>query len=185
MAGTYGGAWMSNFVPGAAELVVFAVVMLFAAWMMVRKPGTTPHPHPDALEHRHAAWKIVVEGLSVGVLTGLVGVGGGFLIVPALVILGGLSMRLALGTSLVVIAIKSLSGFAKYVGVLESLGIGVDWQTIGAFTAVGILGSFAGRLLGSRLNQRALRWGFAGFLLIMSIYVLSREIPHMLGGPQV
>jgi uncharacterized membrane protein YfcA len=181
MAGTYGGAWIAKFVPGAAQLVLFAVVMLLAAWMMIRKPRSAPQKHRDAIDHRHAAWKVVVEGSSVGVLTGLVGVGGGFLIVPALVILGGLSMRLAVGTSLMVIALKSLSGFAKYVGVLESLGVGVDWQTIGAFTAIGVLGSFAGRLIGSRLNQRALRWDFAGFLLIMSVYVLSREIPHVVG----
>src|SRR5690606_9538421 len=96
---------------GAAQLALFALVMLLAAVMMFRRRSLNdraPRPH-------HEAWKIVLEGLAVGVLTGLVGVGGGFLIVPALVLLGGLPIHMAVGTSLAIIALKSVAGFFKYV----------------------------------------------------------------------
>lgn len=105
MAGTWLGALASQWIPGAAQLALFAVVMLLAAWLMARPPGLEPR----SMDQR-AAWKIIIDGLAVGLLTGLVGVGGGFLIVPALVLLGGLGMRVAVGTSLVIIALKSTTG---------------------------------------------------------------------------
>ena len=184
MGGTYVGAWLAQFVSGPVQLVAFAVVMLLAAVMMIRRPGhaltvtKAAEGHSSrSLSERHATWKIVLEGLFVGVVTGLVGVGGGFLIVPALVVLGGLPMRLAVGTSLVVVALKSFSGFFKYVGVLESLGGHVDWETIGVFAAMGIIGSLAGNLLSQRINQQALKRVFAAFLVVMGFFVLGREMP--------
>ena len=193
MIGTYGGAWLAKFLPVAVQLVLFAAVMLLAAWMMYRQtcrklespaPGApsqagkstgstnhSPRPHP--------LWKIVVEGLAVGVLTGLVGVGGGFLIIPALVLLGGLPMRLAVGTSLVVIAAKSFAGFAKYMDVLHDIDAALDWSTIGWFVGLGIVGTFVGNYLGTKLNQRALQRVFAVFLLVMGGFVLSQELPKV------
>jgi uncharacterized membrane protein YfcA len=105
MAGTYFGAYIAAFVPGITQLALFAVVMLLASWLMLR-PLDLEHAKPV----RRATWKVAGDGLIVGVITGLVGVGGGFLIVPALVLLGGLSMHQAVATSLVVIAMKSFSG---------------------------------------------------------------------------
>lgn len=186
-AGTYLGAWLSEFVSGAVQLLLFAAVMLIAAVMMFRKasgsnaePLTTTNSETHA---RQAAWKIVCEGLLVGVLTGLVGVGGGFLIVPALVLLGGLPMRLAVGTSLVVITMKSAAGFVKYLGVLEGLGQSVDWRTIGVFAVVGAVGSVVGNRISSHVPQARLKQGFAMFLVAMGLFVIYREAPKALASP--
>ena len=105
MAGTWLGAWAAQFVSGALQLFVFALVMLAAAWSMFRAP-----PAADGRGPRHAGL-VVADGLAVGALTGFVGVGGGFLIVPALVLLGGLTIQRAIATSLLVIAMKSAAGF--------------------------------------------------------------------------
>ncbi len=110
MAGTWLGAMLAAFVPGLVQLALFAVVMLVAAVMMLRGGELKDTVARSPRE----VWKIALDGLAVGILTGLVGVGGGFLIVPALVLLGGLSMHRAVATSLVIIALKSYSGFIKY-----------------------------------------------------------------------
>ncbi len=115
MAGTYLGAAIAAYVSGLTQLALFAVVMLLASYLMLRPIRLT-----DAVPAPRALWKIAADGLAVGVITGLVGVGGGFLIVPALVLLGGLSMHQAVATSLVIIALKSYSGFYKYLEVLDT-----------------------------------------------------------------
>jgi uncharacterized membrane protein YfcA len=179
MAGTYGGAWLGGLVPGYVQLLVFAVVMLAAAHRMWRRsiaPATPPPsdaPTPPAA--LRSVWKIGADGLCVGVLTGFVGVGGGFLIVPALVLLGGLPMRRAVATSLVIIALKSAAGFWKYLGVLADAGSGVDWTVIGLFVLVGFVGSLAGKSLSGRVNQPALQRGFAVFLVVMAAFILVKE----------
>jgi uncharacterized membrane protein YfcA len=178
--GTYGGAALSRWVPGAVQLAFFAVVMLLAAGLMFR--GRQGLEEAAGVPHeRQPLWLIAGEGLLVGVVTGLVGVGGGFLIVPALVLLGGLSMRLAVGTSLLIIAAKSAAGFWKYTEVLAEVGQQVDWALIGLFTAVGILGSFVGNALSQRVPQARLKRGFAVFLVIMGGFILAREGPEALG----
>ena len=105
-------------------------------------------------------------------LTGFVGVGGGFLIVPALVLLGGLPMSLAVGTSLVIIALKSYSGFYKYLDVLVALQIQLDWHVIGLFSTLGIAGSLAGGLVGARLPQHILHRAFAALLFAVSLFIV-------------
>lgn len=177
MAGAYLGAYLSKFMPGTAQLALFAGVMLLAAVMMFRGPTLGS---PGASE-KHALWKIMLEGLAVGVLTGLVGVGGGFLIVPALVLLGGLPMYLAIGTSLSIIAIKSISGFYKYVDVLAEAGLQMNWRLIFIFGGIGILGSFAGSKIGAYVSQDQLRKGFAAFLVVMGIFILWQNMEAMLG----
>ncbi|MHC4875524.1 MAG: sulfite exporter TauE/SafE family protein [Planctomycetota bacterium] len=188
MAGTYAGAWLARLVTGPVQLVLFACVMLLAAGLMFRKAraanlSTTAGDAETRIPQ--AVWKIALEGLFVGVVTGLVGVGGGFLIVPALVVLGGLPMRLAVGTSLVVVALKSFSGFLKYLGVVSSLGGHIDWQTIGVFAVVGIAGSLVGNALSQRINQHALKRAFAGFLVVMGLFVLGREVPQVLAATRI
>lgn len=163
MAGTYLGARLAVFFSGAAQLILFAVVMLLAAYVMFRdrKPG-------EASGHgKMPLGLIAAEGLAVGVLTGLVGVGGGFLIVPALVILGGVAMKEAVGTSLVIIAMKSAAGLAGYVGQVE-----IPWGFVAVFTAVAIAGSLAGTYLVRYLSGRALQKGFAVFLVAMGLFIL-------------
>lgn len=176
MAGAYGGAYLSKFMPGTVQLALFAGVMLLAALMMFRREapsrGTSGSPH--------AAWKIIIEGLAVGVLTGLVGVGGGFLIVPALVLLGGLPMHMAVGTSLGIIALKSISGFYKYIDVLKDAGESIDWTLVLIFGGIGILGSFVGKKAGEYVSQEHLKKGFAVFLVIMGVFILWQNTGALL-----
>jgi len=186
IVGTYGGAWLSRFVSGPVQLALFAVVMLLAAVLMYRRgQPALPTVHATAGSlgpaRPHAAWKIVLEGLSVGILTGLVGVGGGFLIVPALVLLGGLDMRRAVGTSLVIIALKSTAGYLKYLDVLADLGMTVNWEIVGLFAAVGIVGSFAGNWIGNHVPQHHLQRGFAIFLVAMGLWMLYQNSTLLMG----
>jgi uncharacterized membrane protein YfcA len=120
-------------VSGTVQLLLFAGIMLLAAIFMLR-PDDTEEAQADK---PHELWKIGLEGLTVGAITGLVGVGGGFLIVPALAILGGLPMHIAIGTSLLIIALKSFVGFFEYLHVLTDLNLTVDWNVVLIFTGLG------------------------------------------------
>lgn len=172
MVGTWLGAYIAGWIPGITQLVLFAVVMLLASWLMLRPPNL------DSVDKApRAIWKIAVDGMVVGVITGLVGVGGGFLIVPALVLLGGLTMHQAVASSLVIIAMKSFSGFYKYLDVLDQQGLELDWPTLILVAGIGIAGSFAGSYLAKRVPQQKLRTGFGYFLIVMAIYILVRSVP--------
>ncbi|HSH40979.1 MAG TPA: sulfite exporter TauE/SafE family protein [Arenicellales bacterium] len=170
MAGTWLGAWSSQFVSGNVQLTVFALLMLSAAWFMFR-----PSPSTADIGPRPVA-RIAADGLAVGALTGLVGVGGGFLIVPALVLLGGLDMAVAVGTSLVIIGLKSLSGFLEHLHVLTRLDLELDWRLLGVFIAVGITGTFLGGYLGRRIPQQRLRQLFAAVLVIVATAILWQTL---------
>ena len=176
MLGTYFGAVIAAWVAGSLQLALFAIVMLLASWLMLR-----PIDLENTDRSARAAWKIAGDGLVVGVVTGLVGVGGGFLIVPALVLLGGLNMHQAVATSLVIIALKSYSGFLKYLDVLESQGLHLDWRTLLLVTALGIAGSAVGSRLARRLPQDRLKRGFGYFLIVMGLYILVRSAPTAFG----
>ncbi|AWR85490.1 sulfite exporter TauE/SafE family protein [Meiothermus taiwanensis] len=176
MAGTYLGAYFSKWVPGVWQLGLFAVVMLLAAYMMFRPPRL------EAPTPKRSYLKIVLDGLVVGILTGLVGVGGGFLIVPALVLLGGLPMHLAVGTSLLIVAMKSASGFYKYLHLLPEQGYTVHWDIVLLFAALGIVGSLFGGRLAASIPQLTLRRGFAGFLVVMGVFILWQNLPRVLHG---
>jgi hypothetical protein len=177
MAGTVGGAWLSGFVGGALQLTVFAGVMIAAAVMMFRRgePPAAPRP-PRALP------LVALDGLAVGVLTGFVGVGGGFLILPALVLLGGLGMHMAIGTSLAIIAMNAFSGFAKHLQILSAQGLALDWVVLAKFVVLGAAGSVGGSRLAHRLPQRTLRRGFAVFLVLMAALILYESAPRAFGG---
>jgi uncharacterized membrane protein YfcA len=175
MAGTYLGARLAVYFSGAAQLALFAVVMLVAAFFMFR-PKRLPEggePAPTSMP----LGLIVVEGIAVGILTGLVGVGGGFLIVPALVLLGKVPMKQAVGTSLLVIAMKSAAGFAGYLGQVE-----VDWAFMGLFTAVSIAGILLGTWLVRFVPQHALQRAFAVFLVLMGGFILYQNRGVVLPG---
>jgi uncharacterized membrane protein YfcA len=175
MAGTYLGALLAAWVPGIVQLGLFALVMLLAAWFMLRPVDLEAGEHVP-----RAAWKIASDGLLVGIVTGLVGVGGGFLIVPALVLLGGVAIHNAVATSLVIIALKSYSGFYKYLDVLGAQGLSLDWQTLVIVTALGIAGSVAGAKIARRMPQQKLKRGFGYFLIVMGLYILVRSAPEVL-----
>ncbi len=176
MIGTYGGAWLSAYLTGIMQLAIFAGVMLLASYFMLR-PNKNLEEQSD---HQRHTFKIVADGLIVGIVTGVVGVGGGFLIVPALVLLGGLTMRVAIATSLVIIALKSFSGFVKYLDVLEQTGLSLDWQVIGVMIILGGLGSAVGNKIANKVPQDKLKKMFGIFLIIMGFYILYRSIPQLL-----
>lgn len=176
IVGAYVGAYLSQFMSGAVQLAIFAVVMLSAAILMFRRTPSALMDEPD-----RAFWKVMLDGLGVGVLTGVVGVGGGFLIVPALVLLGGLSMHLAVGTSLAVIALKSISGFVKYLDVMEAAGLSIDWNLVLVFSGIGVVGSFVGGRVGAYVPQARLKRGFAVFLALMGVLILGQNVVQMAG----
>jgi uncharacterized membrane protein YfcA len=178
MVGTYGGAALGGLVSGTVQLAVFALVMLAAAGLMIKPPRLADRETEGAPPTR-SRWKIVSEGLAVGVLTGFVGVGGGFLIVPALVLLGGLPMSLAVGTSLVIIALKSFTGFIKYLDVLSDLDLALDWSVLASVSVIGLVGSFAGRRLGGRISDTKLRRVFAVFLVLVGLWILVQSVPDL------
>jgi uncharacterized protein len=161
--GTFLGARLALFVPGRVQLLLFAVVMLVAAWFMLRP---TAPAETSSVRARPAGW-LVVDGLVVGALTGLVGVGGGFLIVPALVLLARVPMKQAIGTSLLVIAFKSATGF---VGYLDQVTI--PWLFLGAFTTISVLGIVVGTRLSRLVPAAALRRAFGFFLILMGAVIL-------------
>jgi len=177
MAGTYAGAWASGFVTGAVQLTVFAVVMLAAAVMMFRRARYEP-----AIGAARPLGKVVVDGLAVGALTGFVGVGGGFLILPALVLLGGLGMHVAIGTSLAIIALNAFTGFAKHLHLLSQQGRSLDWAVLGTIALIGALGSVAGSHFADRIPQASLRRLFAVFLVAMALFILYESGPRAFGG---
>lgn len=171
MGGALLGARLATVVSGTVQLFLFAVVMLLSAMLMLR--GRAPDP---AEAGRPAGPGVILPvGLGLGVVTGLVGVGGGFLTVPALVLLAGLRMKQAVGTSLAVIAMSSFTGLAGYLGQVE-----FPWGVMAGFTAVAILGSQVGVRLMKHVPQRALQRGFAVFLLAMGMVILYQNRGVML-----
>lgn len=150
-----------------AIMVFFAVVMLLASYSMIKGRKD----QEAAKEKRFNAPMILLEGLVVGVVTGLVGAGGGFLIVPALVLLVGLGMKEAVGTSLIIIAIKSLIGF---VGDLGS-GQAIDWTFLLSFTGFAMIGMFGGIYLTKYVNASSLKKAFGWFVLVMGLFIILKE----------
>lgn len=181
MVGTFIGAWLGGMASNTVQLTVFGIVLLLASGLMIRKAfgkesvsdESPEQANPDG--QRAKDFVIVLEGIIVGAVTGFVGVGGGFLIVPALFILGKLPMRTAIGTSLVIISMKSAVGFWKYQHDLGLHNQSVDWPTIWTFIAIGMAGCFVGQQLNSRLNQRMLKKAFAVFLVLLGGFVIVRE----------
>ena len=171
---SYAAARISKYVPPHVQLVLFALVGLAGSVMMLR--GTfRKSPQADEVPYefegsRRAIALLALGGIGVGILTGLIGVGGGFLIVPALVIIERLPMRLAIGTSLLVISLNAMAGFAGYVGTVP-----IDWPLVAWFTGVAAVGSIIGTLLNKRVPQRHLRQVFGVLLIGVSLYVLYRR----------
>lgn len=173
MVGSYLGAYLARFMPVALQLALFAVIMLAAGFSMLKSKRS------NSRNRTHATFLLGSYGLGVGIITGLVGVGGGFLIVPALVLLGDLPMINAIGSSLWIIAMNSATGFYKYLEVLEHLHLSLHWEIIGVFAAIGIVGSFAGNAICTQLSQAALKRYFAYFLFVMGIFILIKNLPQL------
>lgn len=176
MLGSWAGAHLAHYVSGTFQMLLFGFTLLVAAIFMMRQPQLGA----DAAAASHPWWKLGVEGLAVGIVTGLVGVGGGFLIVPALVFLGRLPIHLAVGTSLLIIALKSFIGFGEYLHVLQGANLTLDWEIIGIFSGLGILGSFIGGKLGHRLSRATLQRVFATFLVLIGTFILWQNLAELL-----
>lgn len=173
MLGSYVGARMAAHVSGAVQLALLAVVMLAAAISMFRSKREATNM--AEMQDRRRGQKLSVPllasvGLLVGILTGLVGIGGGFLIVPALVVLARVPMKQAVGTSLLVIAMNSFSGFLGYVGRVE-----IPWGLLAVFTAIAIAGILVGTHLVRFVSQWALKRAFAAFLVLMGALILYQN----------
>jgi len=169
MISAYLGAWGGSYVSGSIQVIVLAFVMLIAAWRMFRAFKVQ---HPNELN----LLLTIVQGSCVGLLTGFVGVGGGFLIVPALVLLGGIAMSHAIFTSLVVISINSASGFIKYQSILHENNLLIDWPIIAIVSIIGIIGSFIGQHYSIKLPQQRIKNYFAIFLTLMAIFILGQKL---------
>lgn len=152
-----------------AIMIFFAIIMLLASVSMIR--GRKDKGSGEAEEVSYNYPLIILEGAVVGVLTGIVGAGGGFLIIPALVLLAKLPMKKAVATSLLIIAIKSLIGF---IGDVENLEI--QWDFLLTFTAISIVGIFIGIWLNKFIPGEKLKKGFGWFVLIMGIYIIIKEL---------
>ncbi len=174
MAGAYLGAQLAVFFSEAAQLILFAVVMLVSAFFMFRNNGNSDEDEEDDESKEDSMVRtfliLLPVGVAIGILTGLVGVGGGFLIVPALVLLGKVPVKEAVGTSVLVIALNSASGFVGYLGKVE-----IQWGFIALFTALEVAGSFVGAYLVRFVPSDKLQKAFAVFLVGMAVFILYQN----------
>lgn len=149
-------------------MLLFSVVMLLASVSMIREKKNINRSNEVSPNYL----LIIIEGVVVGTLTGIVGAGGGFLIIPALVLFLGLEMKKAVGTSLLIIAMKSLIGF---MGDLQS-NLEIDWSFLLLFSAISIAGIFIGNRLSKQIAGEKLKKAFGWFVLIMAVYILVKEL---------
>lgn len=145
-------------------MVLFALLMLLSAFSMIRnRVARQPQPHSKA--------SLLLYGFGIGLVTGFLGAGGGFLLIPSLVLFLGLDMRKAVGTSLFIIAINSAIGFVGDAGHYT-----IDWVFLGLITLIAIAGIFIGGWLTKYLDGNHLKRGFGWFVLLMAIYILLKEM---------
>lgn len=181
MVGTLLGAKIAGlpWVSDTLQMVAFGIVMAVSSVLMIRKSNQrvlssvgamarqAVKPHHGILPN----WLLIpLEGTVVGILTGFVGVGGGFLIIPALVLLGGIPMKEAVGTSLLIIAFKSAIGFMEYLN-----HVTLDWQLMMTFTLAAGIGMIGGTYLSRRIDARHLQKGFGYFVLAVAVFVLLKR----------
>lgn len=153
-----------------AIMTLFALMMLAAAISMLGKKNLTETALSTRLNYNY--WLISLDGILVGVLTGLVGAGGGFLIIPALVLIVKLPMKLAVGTSLGIIALKSTIGF---IGDIQA-GQNIDWLFLIIFTGLTLIGIFIGMYASNFLSNQKLKQGFAWFIIVIAVVILLKEL---------
>lgn len=178
MVGAFTGGLIGDWIPGPVLMLLFATMMIATATAMIR--GRTPSANESQAQDDGAGLpiaRILPVGFLVGLATGLVGAGGGFLIVPALNLLGGLPMVAAVATSLLVIGMNTASGLT---GALMSVTL--DWPIVLAFTGVAVAGSLLGARITGRIPEQALRRSFGIFVLAMGVLVLTQEAPNLMAG---
>ena len=166
MTGAYLGGRVASYLDGSLLLLMFAVMMAITAVAMWRGRRAPPE---NAVQRAPA--RLLAQGLAVGLFTGLIGAGGGFLIVPALALWAGLPMQRAVGTSLAIIVMNTAAGFAGYAS-----HVSVPWRLVAIVSLIAIAGSFAGAAFAKKVNPASLRRAFAGFVLAMAAVILVREV---------
>lgn len=171
MAGAFMGGWLARYVPPTVLVLLFAVMMVAASFAMLKGRKESADVTASAPKDL-PMMKIAAEGIVVGIVTGLVGAGGGFLVVPALVLLSGLPMKRAVATSLMIIVLKSYSAFAGYLSHTS-----IDFGVAGSVIGLSIVGAMIGVALSSVVSGQRLRKGFGVFVLMMGVFVLAREVP--------
>lgn len=164
---TIGGITISE---SLLTMVLFAILMLVASISMIRKRGGVK-AETEVDTKSLLFGKLVIYGVSIGLVTGLLGAGGGFLLIPALVLLLKLPMKQAIGTSLMIIAMNSLIGFAGDLG-----HFAIDWFFLLKVTAIAVAGIFIGGALGKKIQSEKLKKGFGWFVLVMGIYIIVKEL---------
>jgi uncharacterized membrane protein YfcA len=176
MAGAYTGGRVAEYIPAGVLLTAFALMMLATAVAMIRGRRTT---EGTPMPHELPILRVVVDGVAVGLVAGLIGAGGGFLVVPALALLGGLPMPVAVGSSLVVIAMNSFAGFAGYLS-----SVSINWGVAAVVAAAAMTGSLIGAQLAGRIAADALRKAFGWFVVVMGMFVLVQQLPaHLRTSP--
>jgi len=180
MVGAFVGGQIGSHLPGAVLLGAFSIMMGVTAVAMIRgrRQVKAGHAHKGL-----PLFRIILDGAVVGLVTGLVGAGGGFLVVPALALLGGLPMPIAVATSLLVVAMKSFAGFAGYAltfggGSFVSLNpeTEINWPVTLIVTAGAVIGALVGSRMVGKIHPDLLRKGFGWFVLVMAVFILSQQI---------
>lgn len=167
MPAAFGAGRLAHLIPPNVLLVLFSIVMIVASIAMLRGRKDAPDG-----ERQVQLGRSVALGAAVGGLSGLVGAGGGFLVVPALALFGGLAIREAMATSLVVIALQSFAGFIGHVAHAD-----LDLHVLGAVTAASVAGSVAGVWLATRIAPASLRRGFAWLVVATAVFMLAKQLP--------
>jgi uncharacterized membrane protein YfcA len=172
MLGAYAGGRSAAIFEGSILMLLFAAMMVLTSLAMWRgrseEKATAAPAHPTL--------RLLAQGLAVGLFTGLVGAGGGFLIVPALALWAGLPIPVAVGTSLLIIVMKSLAGFSGYLSHAT-----IDYELVAVVSATAIAGSFLGSALAHRANPESLRRAFSAFVMVMAVFILGREAEAWMG----
>ena len=172
MAGSFAGARIARFVPASIQLAMFTAFALTAAVMMLRdslrRSVVTAQPRAGPL--RFSPW-LGVQAVGVGLLTALIGAGGGFLIVPSLVLMANVPVKEAVGSSLLIIAMNASSGVAGYLGQVE-----FDWPLVASFTAIAAVGAVTGTRFMRRLPAARIKQGFAIMILVLGTYLVIRRL---------
>jgi uncharacterized protein len=180
VAGSYAGSRASALVSQHVLVAAFALLMLIAAAAMLRR-RTAPRDSPEDAVTAAPRWKsyakVIAAATGVGLLTGFFGVGGGFVIVPALVLALGFDMPVAVGTSLLVIAITSAVAFAVRA---DGGGLHLDWTIVALFAAAAVVGTLAGKRVADRVSGRGLTIAFAILLVALAGYMLSQSVPALI-----
>ena len=172
LAGACAGACFSYFISGAVQFTLFGITMLAAAGLMLYAPAS----FVLSASGNSSRSVTMLKGFLVGCLTGLIGVGGGFLIVPALIVLCSLPMPTAVGTSLVIIAMNSLTGFVQQVVALHYLDLHVSWSIIAIISAIAIMGCFIGSFFTNIIPQNSLKKILGCSILAMGIAILWMQL---------